>query len=768
MEFQTASSVEAVVYDMLLADFYRARNRVQINNLFNGFPPFSEEQVEQNQLDTNYNDLSATRIGQQARAQFGNALINPNPLVNVELDYGPVYRKREWGEIITSQLNKRIKNSNLFLEEEESTFAQTVLHGIAPAVWLDNERWVPDDKGVEDVLIPGGTYRSLKNLPFFAVYVQYSAPALYKCISGPNVDKGWNLELARGLIKWCYKESQRLTATWWPDPWKPEKWEEMIKENAGIFAGDRVPTIDTYHFYYYSDDEKNGGWRKKVILDSWGQPGTGAQGFSESVKNKYESVKGSGSSKKSKGEFLFDGGNRVYASDINQLAHWQFGDASAVAPFMYHSVRSLGFLLYAVCQLQNRMKCRFMDATFEAYMQYFRVGNPQDMERALKINLINRGVIPEGVTMLKQDERWQYQTPLYDMAMKMTGQTMADNSSSFTQDFDFNKENAEETATRTMAKVSSTSAMVGSMLNRAYNYQKTKQREIGRRFCIENSRDLDVRQFRLDCLKAGVPKEALNVERWNMEPVRVIGNGNKTLQVAMADKLMASVYDKLDGDGQHDLVRMYIAVNSDDYDLARRLMPDQKPVSPAVNQAQQDAGAVMQGIPVTPVPGTNEVDYIETQLHAMATIIASTQQTGGKPTKQQVAGLAALGQNVAAHIKALAKDRTQKQRVKVYSDDLGKLMNQVKAYGQQLAQAEQANSNGVDPETKGKIQAMTITAQAKAKLAADSHAQRTAQKQIQFEQTLKQKQRQHAADLAKTDLEAAANIKRGGMKAFKE
>jgi len=38
---------------------------------------------------------------------------------------------------------------------------------------------------------------------------------------------------------------------------------------------------------------------------------------------------------------------------------FQFADLSAVAPFRYHSVRSLGWLLYAVINLQNRLRCKF-------------------------------------------------------------------------------------------------------------------------------------------------------------------------------------------------------------------------------------------------------------------------------------------------------------------------------------------------------------------------------------------------------------------------
>lgn len=772
MNFESPSAVENVVFDCLLADYPRARNRAKINQLFNGVPPFSEREVIDNQLETNYNDLTGTEIAQKVRGNFYNALVAPSPLVDVELDYGPVYKRKEWADVITRELNKRLKRSLKFKEQEESVFAQVVLHGRGPSIWEDNECWCPRARGIEDVLVPGGTYRDLSNLPFVAVYEQYTAAQLYKCISGPHVDPGWNIPLAKALCQWAYENVGKLAGTIWPDPWRPEKWEERIKDDAGLFASDRTPTIDTYHLYYWCDEKKQSGWRKKIILDSWGQPGTG--GIPTITANKYKDldkhlknkvVKSGGAH----GMFLYDGGSRIYGRTISEVAHWQFGDCSPVAPFTYHGVRGLGFMLYAVCDFQNRFNCSFYDNVFENMSQYFSLENPNDVDRVTQIELGRYRAIPPGVKFVTQGDRWQMNAQTVEMATNKLRETLGNVSGAFLQQMDSDPEASAKTATETMMKAQSISAMVSNMLARAYDYQVFKYREIGRRFCIRNSRDVEVRQFRASCFKQGVPVEALNVERWNMTPTRVIGGGQKVLQIAQADKLMGTVYDKLDGDGQQELKRTYIAINSD-YDTANRLAPPKKQISSTVNKAQNDAGTLMQGIPVTPEEGTNHIDYIETQLHAMATLVAGIMQTGGTSTQQQVMGLANLGNNIATHIRILGQDKKMKQKVKIYSDDLGKMMNQVKAFAQRLQeqQKSQGQNGAIDVETMGKVRAMTITAQAKAKLAAESHAQKTAQRQLAFEQKVKQDAIQHQADLAKTDLEAAANIRRGRMESFDE
>lgn len=761
-KLNSAAACEGIVQDLLLADYPRARNRAAINSLFNGSPPYTEDEEVQNNISVNVNDLSATHIDMAARGQFGNALIMPDPLVNIELDYGPVWKRREWADRITREANKILKGSLDWLEEEESTFASVVLHGVGPAIWPDKEKWCPTPKGIEDILIPSNTLRSLKNLPFFAVYQQYTGDQMRKMTSGPNVDPGWNMPMVKKVLDWVDNEAFGLLSANWPETLMPEKWSETIKESSGLYATDRCPTIDTYHIYYWSDEGKNSGWRKKVILDMWavGPGGVGTPDMNR--KDRY--------GVNDKDQFLYNPGKRKYADKLDEVAHFQFGDASAVAPFRYHSVRSLGFLLYAVCHLQNRLKCRFNEATFESLMQYFRCSDPADAERVTKIDLINRGVIPDGVNFMPQQERWKTDITMAEASMQMNRQTMAENSASFTQGFDFEKEKAEETATRTMAKVNSTSALIGSMLNRAYNYQKFKFVEIVRRLCIKNSSDPDTRRFRVECLKAGVPEEALNPERLNVQPVRVIGNGNKMLQVAMADKLMATVYDKVDPQAQNDLKRLFIAVNSGDWDLAQRLTPNIKHVSDTVHDSQLTASALLRGDVMTPRDGVNHQEVIETMLHSMAVAVQRVESNGSMAEKDEIVGLNNLAQYISQQIKKLAQDKLMKSEVKKYGDDLGKLMNLVKAYAQRLQQQQQdQNQSGqLDPKDAAKIKATMLTAQTKSKIQSDAHAQRTAQREIQFQQQIKNDAIRHRVEIHKTDLEAVANIRRGGMKSFKE
>lgn len=770
MKFQNPAEVEMITWEMRLADYPRGQNRSRINDLANGVPPYTDTEVAQNNIATNVNFLELTKITHDARRQFYNAHLTPNPLFTVDVDYGPAFKRRKWGTIITKEINKIIKGSLPYMETLRSTFASVVLHGVGPTGWLNNGKWMPLAYGPEDIFVPSNTLLSMDNLPFFAIFKQFTAPQLIRMTQKETVDKGWNQPLVKKAIKWVDEQARTLMSASWPEVWSPEKMSERIKSDGGLYASDAVPTVDCFDFYYWDDTGKTNGWRRRMILDAWGDPGAGGIApsiSSPTTRNKYDFAEG----------FLYDSGDRVYADSLNQIVHWQFGDASSVAPFRYHSVRSLGFLLYAVCHLQNRLRCKFNDSVFESLLQYFRVNNPADMDRLTKIDLIDKGILPEGLAFVKPEERWTIQDKIVDQAMQANRQTMADNSASFTQDYDVSDESSGETATRTMAKVNSTAALVGSMLNQSYDYRAFQDREICRRFCLEDSKDPDVRKFRINVLKQGVPEEAINVNAWDIQPVRVIGQGNKQLQVAIADKL-AAMRPMLDPDSQKEVDRIYIASNTDNWDLADRLVPETEKVSDSVHDAEQSVGTLMLGIPMSLKQGVNHSEYIETLLKAMSAVIQGVMATGGVGDPKTIAGLQVMagqtiqgqpipGNGIVNHIQILAQDKNEKAKVKEYGDALKELMNQVKAFAQRQQEmmkqrAQMGNGGGgMDPKDAAKIQATLMMAKTKADAASKSHAQRTVQRQLQFEQQMKQDEAKHALELQKSVREHGATVQQG-------
>lgn len=755
---------------MKLADYPRGLNRSKINELMNGAPPYTDQEVLENHIETNVNFLEGTKLSHDARKQFNNAFQKPGSFFTVMLDCGPIHKRKTWGKIITREINRRMKRSLHYFEVLRSTFASVVLHGIGPVTWEDRQHWAPKAVGVEDVLIPSNTLLTMENLPFFALYRQYTGYQLYKLTHGPKRDPGWNMDVVGKVLKWVDQETAKLSGGTWPEVWSPEKMSERIKGDGGLYSSDAVPTVDCWDFYFWNDDGKQAGWKRRIILDAWGSPGYGQLPTSNASMVPDSNIIGE------RGQFLFNPGNRMYSSKIGESLHFQFGDLSAVAPFRYHSVRSLGFLLYAVCHLQNRLRCKFNDSLFEAMMQYFRVNNQEDAERVLKINLIDKAIIDNSVDFVKSQDRWQVPQGLIEAGIAHNQQMMGSHASSYVQDYGTGDTEKRKTATEVMAEVNSATALVSSALMQAYTYQFFQYLEICRRFCVKDSVDPDVRKFRVECLKQGVPEEYLSVDRWEVEPERVMGSGNKMLEMTIAQQLMA-VRDKYDPEPQREILRDFTLAITDDPGRTEQLVPEEpEKVTDSVHDAQLVAGVLMQGLPVGIKTGMNHIEYVETLLESMSEVIKKIETRGGMATIDELIGLQNMGNHISQHIEIIGQDETEKERVKEYGDELGKAMNMVKAYGQRLAEQRkkimqaqaQGNGGGIDPKDLAKVKAMQIQAQAKAQNARESHAQKTAQRQVQWKLEQQRKMEEHQMDMRERQAQLAADFHEQGVKAGQE
>lgn len=719
---------------MRLADLPRGTDRAVLNNLFNGHPPFDQSTVEENGIQVNRNFLEGPNMLARSRRQFDTALLQGGVFFNVSLDSGPVHKRRDWGSIITRNLNRPLKESPVYLETMQATTANIVLHGLAPVNWKNRSGVIPCPLGVESLLIPSDTLRSFENLEYYAVFHQFTPSQLYDLTHGPKVDPGWNMPMVNERLKYCateYRKNINSSAY----QYMPEKIEELIKQDKGFWGTDAVPTIDCWDFYF-REAEDGAGWYRRIVLD-WGV-GEGATANSQMPK---DSAK----------EFLFTSKKRKYANNLSEILHCQFGDASAVAPFKYHSVRSLGWMLWGVCDIMNRLRCQFTQSVFEQLMWFFRSTSQQTFERIKKANFTHMGVIPDGIAFVGANERFKPDAGLVQMSFDGNRQLISENSAGFTPALDPSA-GKEMKATEVIARENAGNAMATGMLVSIYQRQKMQGMEIARRMSKKESKDPMAKQFRLRCLKEGVPAEYLDSDRWIIEVEKALGGGNKTLEVSQAKALM-EISATLDPESQMEVRHIYVEAVSSDAALAERLVPlgKEKSVSDGTQVGQMAAAVLMQGLPFSFKRGANHIDIVQALLHAMSIEISKIEQGGGMATQQQLMGLGTLAQTIEQEIGIIGQNPEEKERVRQYQDDLAKMTNLMRAYAQRLQEAEQEkaqqNGGGQDAESAAKVAAINALTEAKKANTRESHAERTAQKQITFERQEEQKVAKHRQDL---------------------
>jgi hypothetical protein len=674
--------------------------------------------------------------------------------------------------------NRMLKESIEYFETMNAKIGSLVLHGIGPACWENPDDAIPIPLGVEDVLIPGRTTLGFKNLPFFILRRTFTSNELKQMTRGPHVNPGWNQNLVKRCLEWLDKSMTTMVGgdDNFTDSWSPEKWEERIKEDSAFCAGDDAPAIRCFDIYGYQEatSKEASGWVRRIILDSWSTPTLQGGKPVATRRNDMEDRSGSKIGKPSKEDFLFTSGGKPVGASWQNIISFQFADLSAVTPKRYHSVRGLGWLLYAPCHLRNRMLCKFYEAVFEALLQYFKVKNADDFQKTMKLELAQLGILDETMMPIPANERWQPNVGLAELGLQQIQQTIDQNAKSWTgQPGQQQQGKQRETNFQRMADLQAINALVSAALNQAYQYQVFEYREIVRRMMRPNSKDPLVRKFRDGCLRDGLPEKLLNnFEAWDIQSERMMGGGNQTLEMLIAQQLM-EYRPMLDPEPQRVVLRDAVMALTKNPQKALELVPESPAkVTPAVVNAEQSASAMLNGIQVKLQTGINHLEYVGEMLQIIGSFIQKAEQGGNMMDQKTLVGVAAMVQNCKQHIAIIAQDETQKAVVKQMGDILGQFEDKLKGFAQRLQQAMQKqaqNGNGkpgMDPKDAAKIQATAAQAKSKMDLAKESHAQKSAQRQIQFEQKLKQDAVQHAADLAGKDLEVASNINRNRMQSM--
>lgn len=738
MNFSTPQAVGSVIESCKDAEFQRGKNRALILNLFNGMPPFTEQEAQENGITVNIDWREGTNLAWAGRRQFENAFLKPKNFFNVTLDAGPTTKRMSWSKLITKAINRPLKRSRKYLQLHRSKWASVVIHGTGPQYWSDDYHWCPKFVPVEDLMIPTDTTCDLENLVYFAIRREYTVGELYRMTHGSSVDPAWNVKKVDEILQNKFKENTSDLSYNYLD--SPEKWSELYKQNLSYWQSDKAPSVVMWDFYHMEDEDvKDEGWYRKMILDENGPTTTDA-------------------------EFLYNTKDRVFAKSLDRLLHIQFGDGNNKPPFTYHSVRSLGFLLYDVCMMNNILRCKGMEHTFQNLMPLYRVNDPADRDRAKLIRLASSQIVEPGVEIIPQDQRHQVDPVLLQMMLNQNRQLMGESAATYTQSADTGT-NKEQTATETMAKIQQLNSLMSSMLNMAYRQEQWAYEEICRRFCLEKAKgDKDVEEFRKTCLEGGIDPQYLDTKYWIIEPEQVLGGGNKMLELGQVDRLMA-VRNLHNPEAQMEILHRYDEAVTDDPNLAEVLAPTEMAphVTDAVHDAELSFGTMMNGIKVTPKPGINQIEQVETLLKMAGAVVDRINQTNQMGTPQEVIGLSTVSACIKERIALIAQDPNEKQRVKVYGDLVGEIDNQIKAFAQRQAQAAQEENNQPDPETMAKVQEKQLDGAVKRQEKQLAGKQKRQERAIDFVEEQKRKNAATAADIQRQNAQSAAKIRQGNI-----
>lgn len=358
--------------------------------------------------------------------------------------------------------------------------------------------------------------------------------------------------------------------------------------------------------------------------------------------------------------------------------------------------------------------------------------------------------------------------------MSQMDSILAQSSSSYVSSSDRGGEK-QMTAKEAMIKLNQATALVSAMLQTMYLQEGFYYDELKRRFCDGTSIDPQVKEFQAACIKEGIPEKLVkNAKAWKTTPERVLGGGDKT--VAQQQSLwLLSVKSMFGPEAQQTILRLVTSSMLDDPAKAMMLVPAVPPQSSAGSRAAEGLfGTMMQGIQTAPVTGVDMLGFTGQLLKMMGQVVQRIQGTDGMGSMTEVVGLATVGQAIAQAIQQLVADPQQKQVAKQFGDALGKLMNEVKAFGQRLTEKQKAGSlkellslsfKDLNPDTKNAVlQLLGLPPSQMSPEQADPKAAKAAQqmqlKGQQHQQNMQQSQQAFDMEQARLNAQVEADIRR--------
>lgn len=723
---------------MQLVERSRAYNRALINNQFNGLSPYTSEEVKTYQIHINVNWGEGKQVLIPAINQLNNALIFKERFFSLHSKSGKPEKRQEYGDIATRNMHFPLKNGEsgkrqMFLLKSRN--AALALHGVGPIMWSNDFSWRGKFVPLEDLLIPTDTWCDFSNLAFFAVNLYLTVGEFFDMTHGEKVIKGWNKEMVKAIMDEMMKPSQAQASQYFNLQDQPEKQVEWLKQNRCAWDYDAANTVKLRMFYYKHHETKK--WHRCAVL----REAVGAM-----AADKQE-------------EFLYDGEDTAFADSINRILHVQYGDNSIVAPLKHHSVRGLGMDLYGPVECNNRVRCEFQQHVLFNLKTLLRISNPVDRDRPKVLDLAQYSVIEDGISFIPKEERYTIDARLTDQALSQNKQMMGEAGSSYVKDVEASS-GEPRSATESSILANQATESVSNMLQSVYAQEEFYWDETKRRFFQKNSADPEVEEFQKKCIADGIPPELMVAENWTVKAERVLGGGDQYMATQEASALLGQS-QRFDPKAQRIILRKWATTITRDPKMAEILVPDDQNEATTGTIAAEDVfGTLMQGIPASIREGIERTDYIESLLGMMNAKIQQITQIDNMGTPQEFIGLNTVGQHIGQNIEIIAGDETQKQNVKIYSDELGKSMNLVKAFGQRQQQAaeQKAAEAQINPEAQAKAQATMMQAEQKIQIGQASNAQKMelkqrqadqqlAMKQQQFEQNMQQQMEQHRLDM---------------------
>lgn len=670
-------SANAVYNKLKQADDINARNRSEVQAMFDGAPPWDESV------------LKATGQGGRCNVNFGEAdslleaaltgyidLINSvENLVDVKTTYGDPNKRDEWNQIIATGFTKMLREWDEFSFKHILNSHYFVSQGVGICYWEDEFDWRWQVTKLGDFLIPRRTFASEEQIEIACSPKVYRVHELYQFIRDPKLAKetGWNPEEVKKAILEC-RSSQ---ADYHVNDW--ERFEEDVKNNDLYYSSGDGSEVKVVHF-----------WVRE---------------FDNSLSH-YIS--------------LADGSNK----DFLYVKRFKFKNAcEAFVTFCYgigtngyyHSIRGLGYKIFPHIQISNRMRCQFVDGARLASSLLIQPESEDALQNLAFEYFGSYSVLSSGLNVVEKQipNLAQNAMPvLNDMNMMLQNRTGTYQTQNVLPD------NRERTKFEVSAQMQQESRLTSGALNLFYEpwtrlLRGAFYRATRKDYLPGERGGKQVHKFWKYCEDRGVPREALfNIRE--VRAVRAVGAGSAQLRLLAFDEFMGML-GSFDEIGRKNVMRDRVAARIG-YDQADRYIPaSDTETRPTVDTkiAELENAAFATGKQIDPQSQENHFVHASIHLQDLESYAASA-GSGQVDPAGAVQYFQIVVPHISYHLEQLSIDQTRKaeagalrqrmQQVGEIVQQLGEKVAAQQRKAQEEAAVPQQAAQQLSPEMQAKLQ----------------------------------------------------------------
>ena len=700
-------SLHQVFIRLKQSDDVNARNRAEVDAMFDGEAPYDGNTIRQAGMGSrcNLNFGEAETLLESALAAYVDLINSVERLVSVSIKEADPQKKMDWEQIIAEGFTKMLREWDEFSFKHVLNSTYFIKHGVSVAYWEDEYDWRWQISKIGDFLLPRRTFASEEMIEVAISPRIMRAHELYSFIKdGERAEElGWDLdEVKRAILSNTGSQSSHSITDW-------ERYQEDLKNNDVFVA--------------------HGSGSEVRVIHAWVKEYDGTISHYISLAD--------GSNK----EFLYQKRSR-FRKACDAFVTFTYGVGTNG---YYQSIRGLGYKVFPHVQVSNRMRCQFVDGAMLSTSLLIQPDSEDSLENLAFEYLGPFSVLNSGVNILEKNlpNIGQNAIPvLQDMSQMLQERAGAYRSPTG------NPNPKERTKFEVQAQLQGDARLSTGAMNLFYEPWNRLLRGAFKRACREDYLAAErggeaIASFKKYCTSRGVPLDVLHNKIEEVNAVRSIGAGSDQLRLVAMDEFM-QIMGQFDEQGKQNLLRDRVAARIG-YDHVDRYVPKLPEARPVIDQkiAELENAAMAQGRPVQIQSTENHFVHASVHIQDITQMAEAVKQQQADP-RQAVAYFQLAMPHATQHLEVVAQDASRKQeygQLKKALQQAGEIAQQTseKMQAEQARQAEAAQQipQGAAPaEASPEAQAKLQAEQAKIQMETERHQQKLALQAAEAKQKL--------------------------------